>query len=81
MALKAVQAVEKKELRIIPEQQVKTWNHWMEGIRDWCISRQLWWGHRIPAYFATTKNGQALSQVSLLICFFSLKSGKLQNKI
>ncbi|ENN71029.1 hypothetical protein YQE_12428, partial [Dendroctonus ponderosae] len=52
-----------QELRIIPEQQVKTWNHWMEGIRDWCISRQLWWGHRIPAYFATTKNGKPLSEV------------------
>ncbi|XP_048525235.1 valine--tRNA ligase [Dendroctonus ponderosae] len=63
MATKAVQAVENKELRIIPEQQVKTWNHWMEGIRDWCISRQLWWGHRIPAYFATTKNGKPLSEV------------------
>lgn len=41
------------ELRLIPEQHTKTWYHWMGGIRDWCISRQLWWGHRIPAYFIT----------------------------
>lgn len=63
MADKAIKAVETKELKIIPEQQVKTWNHWMEGIRDWCISRQLWWGHRIPAYFITLKNGQPVSEV------------------
>ncbi|KAL1517809.1 hypothetical protein ABEB36_001532 [Hypothenemus hampei] len=63
MASKAIKAVETKQLRIIPEQQVKTWNHWMEGIRDWCISRQLWWGHRIPAYFITLKNGNPVSQI------------------
>jgi len=40
-------------LRLIPEVHIKTWNHWMENMRDWCISRQLWWGHRIPAYFVT----------------------------
>lgn len=66
MAAKAVEVVETKQLKIIPEQQVKTWNHWMEGIRDWCISRQLWWGHRIPAYFVTLKNGQPVSEVSEL---------------
>lgn len=67
MAAKAIKAVETKELKIIPEQQVKTWNHWMEGIRDWCISRQLWWGHRIPAYFITLKNGQPVSKVLLSV--------------
>ena len=53
MAKNAMEAVEKGELKIIPEQFKKTWDHWMVGIRDWCISRQLWWGHRIPAYFIT----------------------------
>ncbi|CDW54315.1 valyl trna synthetase; valine trna ligase [Trichuris trichiura] len=53
MARKAVDAVNDGRLRILPEFHVKTWRSWMENIRDWCISRQLWWGHRIPAYFVT----------------------------
>lgn len=50
MAEKATEAVRSGELKIIPEHHTKTWYHWMDGIRDWCVSRQLWWGHRIPAY-------------------------------
>merc|ERR1719319_499963 len=50
MADDAKKAVEDGQIRIIPESHKKTWNHWMEGMRDWCISRQLWWGHRTPAY-------------------------------
>lgn len=50
MAKNATEAVKSGELKIIPESHTKTWYHWMDGIRDWCISRQLWWGHRIPAY-------------------------------
>lgn len=50
MAENASTAVRNKELKIIPEMFEKTWFTWMAGMRDWCISRQLWWGHRIPAY-------------------------------
>ncbi|XP_012218114.1 valine--tRNA ligase [Linepithema humile] len=50
MAAQAREAVNSGALKIIPEQFKKTWYIWMDGIRDWCISRQLWWGHRIPAY-------------------------------
>ena len=55
MATRACDAVRSGELRIIPDMYNKTWFHWLEGIHDWCISRQLWWGHRIPAYFARIK--------------------------
>ncbi|XP_033121226.1 valine--tRNA ligase-like isoform X2 [Anneissia japonica] len=53
MAAAAVQAVEDGDLEIIPDMHIKTWNQWLKNSRDWCISRQLWWGHRIPAYFVT----------------------------
>nr|XP_003700613.1 PREDICTED: valine--tRNA ligase isoform X1 [Megachile rotundata] len=56
MAEKAMHAVKTGELKIIPDQYKKIWYHWMENIRDWCISRQLWWGHRIPAYSIKTVN-------------------------
>jgi valyl-tRNA synthetase len=56
MAAKATEVVKNGELKIIPENHTKTWYHWMDGIRDWCISRQLWWGHRIPAYFIRFNN-------------------------
>ncbi|KAH0787633.1 Valyl tRNA Synthetase [Histomonas meleagridis] len=50
MAEKALEAVETGELKIVPNEFVIDWKRWHENIRPWCISRQLWWGHRIPAY-------------------------------
>jgi valyl-tRNA synthetase len=52
LALPALQAVKKGDIRIVPETWAKTWFNWLENIQPWCVSRQLWWGHRIPAWYA-----------------------------
>ena len=51
MAKPAIDALQSGRLKFVPESFGKTYMHWLEGIRDWCMSRQLWWGHRIPAYY------------------------------
>ena len=51
MAKPAIEALKTGELKFVPESYGKTYLNWLEGIHDWCISRQLWWGHRIPAYY------------------------------
>ena len=55
LAEPAIEAVRSGKTQFVPERFDKTYFNWMENIRDWCISRQLWWGHRIPAYYCTNK--------------------------
>ncbi|MCS7014017.1 MAG: valine--tRNA ligase [Chloroherpetonaceae bacterium] len=52
LAEPALRAVEEGRIKFYPERWINTYRHWMTNIQDWCISRQLWWGHRIPAYYA-----------------------------
>ncbi|KAG6454903.1 valine--tRNA ligase [Manduca sexta] len=62
MAEHAKKVVEAGDLKIIPEVHTKTWNNWMDNIRDWCISRQLWWGHQIPAYKVNVRSREKKEQ-------------------
>ena len=56
MAKRSVDAVRNGDLKIVPAEHEKTWYAWLENIRDWCVSRQLWWGHRIPAWYDADGN-------------------------
>jgi valyl-tRNA synthetase len=61
MAKQALEAARDGRLVLLPESWVKTWEHWLENIRPWCISRQLWWGHQIPAwYVAGAEDGRCI---------------------
>jgi valyl-tRNA synthetase len=68
MARKAVAAVRTGKIRIIPRSWTKTYYHWMNNIRPWCISRQLWWGHRIPAWYCERDESVHVSASDLTAC-------------
>jgi valyl-tRNA synthetase len=54
LAKEAIRVVEDGEVKFVPERFSKTYLNWMNNVRDWCISRQLWWGHQIPAWYCQT---------------------------
>lgn len=62
LAMPAVKAVEDEEIKIIPPKFVNVYKHWMANLKDWCISRQLCWGHRIPAYYLPNSNDYVISE-------------------
>jgi valyl-tRNA synthetase len=68
LAEKAIAAVKQGHIRITPEQYEKTYLNWMENIHDWCISRQLWWGHRIPAWHCATCHKTTVARVDPTAC-------------
>jgi len=61
LAKPAIEAVEKGETKFVPERFTKNYLNWMNGTRDWCVSRQLWWGHRIPAWYCEDCGGVTVS--------------------
>jgi valyl-tRNA synthetase len=68
LAERAVKAVRDGRIKIVPRGWTKTYDHWMENIRPWCISRQLWWGHRIPAWYCDADGGVYVSRSDLAAC-------------
>ena len=68
LAKKAINAVKNEDIKIIPERFNKTYFEWMENIVDWCISRQLWWGHRIPAWFCNNCEHITVSMETPINC-------------
>ena len=68
LAKPAIKAIKTGELKFVPRSFDKTYLHWLENIRDWCISRQLWWGHRIPAYYCDDCGEMVVSREAVHTC-------------
>lgn len=68
LAKPALEAYEKGELHFVPERFGKIYTHWLENIRDWCISRQLWWGHRLPVYYCDDCGEVMVSKEAVHTC-------------
>ena len=68
LAEKAIAAVKEGETKFVPDRFSKTYLNWMENVHDWCISRQLWWGHRIPAYYCDACGEMIISKEDVHTC-------------
>lgn len=68
LAKPAIDCVKNGEVKFVPERFDKTYYHWMENIKDWCISRQLWWGHRIPAWYCNECGEVVVSKETPTVC-------------
>ncbi|MGH1360350.1 MAG: valine--tRNA ligase [Burkholderiaceae bacterium] len=67
IAEKSLSVVADGSIRFVPENWTATYNHWLENIQDWCISRQLWWGHQIPAWYPADQDGRAIHDGRLYV--------------
>ena len=68
LAKPAIDVVRKKSVRFVPDRFSKIYFNWMENVKDWCISRQLWWGHRIPAYYCQDCGEMIISKEDVKVC-------------
>jgi len=68
LAQPAIDAVKNGETRFVPERFEKTYFHWLENIKDWCISRQIWWGHQIPAFYCDDCGEMVVTKESSAVC-------------
>ena len=68
LAKPAIEAVKKGETKFVPERFDKIYYHWLENIKDWCISRQLWWGHRIPAFYCDDCGEMVVTKEDKAVC-------------
>ena len=68
LAKEAIRVVEDGTIKFVPERFTKTYINWMENVHDWCISRQLWWGHRIPAYYCSGCGEMVVSKTDVDTC-------------
>ena len=68
LAEEALRVVREGEVQFIPERFTKTYTNWMENVHDWCISRQLWWGHRIPAFYCDACGEMVVSKEDVTVC-------------
>ena len=68
MAKPAIEALQSGRLKFVPESFGKTYMHWLEGIRDWCVSRQLWWGHQIPAFYCPECGEMIVTKEEAPVC-------------
>lgn len=59
----AIEVVNNGRIKIHPEKWIKTYNHWLDNVQDWCLSRQLWWGHRIPVYYCSNPGCETVRMV------------------
>ena len=68
LAKEALRVVREGEVKFVPERFAKTYTNWMENVHDWCISRQLWWGHQIPAWYCDDCGEMSASRTDLTVC-------------